>query len=58
MANEKFDIKELEVSILIALIAAAVGGWLVSGISLKVAISSTILWGFFGFIAEIGRAHV
>ncbi len=51
MADEKFDIKELAVSIIVGFIAAGVGGWLVSEISLKVAISSAILWGFFGFIA-------
>jgi len=51
MADEKFDIKELAVSIIVGLIAAGVGGCLVSGISQKVAISSAILWGFFGFIA-------
>jgi len=51
MAGEKFDIKITAIDIIVCIIAASVGGFLTLDAGWKVALSSAILWGFFGLVA-------
>ena len=56
MGDEKFDLHQLALSLIVGFVAAATGALLVYGVGFSVALSSAILWFFFGFIAvEYGK---